>query len=117
MSVETGINLQSVRLWAVNENELPAYMQAFSDLHSLPLYIDDEGGLTVTDLRNRVLRHIAQQGPLDLLIIDYLQLLGAPSSSGRRYETRTQGVSLPRDRAFSAFARGRGSLQSRTDAQ
>lgn len=104
MSVETGINLQSVRLWAVNENELPAYMQALSDLHSLPLYIDDEGGLTVTDLRNRVLRHIAQQGPLDLLIIDYLQLLGAPSNLGRRYENRTQEVSEI-SRALKALAK------------
>jgi replicative DNA helicase len=54
------------------------------------LKIDDSAPMTVMDIRARA-RRIAQRGPLDLIIVDYLQLL-TPSGSGRKSDNRQQEV-------------------------
>lgn len=89
IALDTGLNLQQVRLWTMRESELAVYMEALGRIHAMPLHIDERMALTVTDIRSRVLRHIAQHGPVDLVIIDYLQLM----AGGKRTENRVQEVS------------------------
>jgi replicative DNA helicase len=47
---------------------------ASQEMHSIPLYIDQTGGLSVGQLAARA-RRLKRQKGLDLLILDYLQLL------------------------------------------
>jgi replicative DNA helicase len=89
ISLDTGINLQQVRLWTMRESELAVYMEALGRVHALPLHIDERMALTVADIRSRALRHMAQDGPIDLVIIDYLQLM----AGGKRNDNRVQEVS------------------------
>jgi replicative DNA helicase len=57
-----------------------------SQLMKAPLYIDDSAGLTVNQVRARA-RRMKQQYKIRLLVIDYMQLMRAPS---RRAESSRQ---------------------------
>ena len=59
------------------------------------LFIDDTPGITLPEMRAKARRLKQQQGgQLDLIVIDYLQLMTGTSPSGKRgFENRTQEVS------------------------
>lgn len=53
---------------------LKALTAASRELSEMPIHCDDQGGLDVMELRARA-RHLHKKHPLDLIVIDYLQLL------------------------------------------
>ena len=59
------------------------------------LFIDDSAGISLAEMRAKARRLKQHQGRLDLIMVDYLQLMSAtlPSAGGKRYENRTQEVS------------------------
>ena len=59
------------------------------------LFIDDTAGISLAEMRAKARRLRQQAGGLDLVVVDYLQLMSAtlPSAGGKRYENRTQEVS------------------------
>jgi replicative DNA helicase len=59
------------------------------------LFIDDTAGISLAEMRAKARRLKQNVGGLDLVVVDYLQLMSAtlPSSGGKRYENRTQEVS------------------------
>ena len=61
-------------------------------LADCPLYLDDAPDLTMMSIRTKA-RRLAQRGGLDLIIVDYLQLLQHGGRGGRRLESRQQEVS------------------------
>lgn len=61
-----------------------------SRLADTHLFVDESAGLTIEDLRNRALALSIEHGGLDLLAIDYLQLM---SGTGRRNDNRVAEVS------------------------
>ena len=73
-------------------NKLVAGLAA---LVEAPIYIDDTPGLSISEMRAKCRRLQQSQGRLDLIIVDYLQLMAAAPAGGgaRRYENRTQEVS------------------------
>jgi replicative DNA helicase len=69
-------------------------MKALERLMDSKLFIDDTPGITLPEMRAKARRLKQQQGGLDLIVIDYLQLMTGTSSSGKRgFENRTQEVS------------------------
>jgi replicative DNA helicase len=60
-------------------------------MHSAPMWIDDSPGLTVMELRTKARRLEAEQRGLDLVIVDYLQLM--QGSTPQREANRVQEVS------------------------
>ena len=58
-------------------------------MQSIPFYIDQTGGLSIAQLTARA-RRLKRQRGLDVLVIDYLQLLGGSKSS--RSDSRVQEV-------------------------
>jgi replicative DNA helicase len=59
-----------------------------------PIFIDDTPGISISEMRAKCRRLQQAQGRLDLIIVDYLQLVaGTPTGGGKRYENRTQEVS------------------------
>jgi len=66
---------------------------ALDKLIHAPLYIDDTPGISLTELRAKARRKALDKDRLDLVVVDYLQLMSASAPGGRRYENRTQEVS------------------------
>lgn len=92
MSSQVGISSDRLRRGEVNTNEFTRLTQASKNLANLPLYIDDTPALDVHNLRQRARRHMRQFG-LNLIIIDYIQLVHA--SYGRQgAENRVQEMAL-----------------------
>ena len=87
MSMETGVNSHRLRLSQITDAEWEKMSRAFGKLSETQLFIDDSGGASVSDVRTRARRLQAEHG-LDLLIVDYLQLMQA-----RRSDNRVQEIS------------------------
>ncbi len=67
---------------------------ASASLGDSRLYIDDTPALSLHEMRAKARRLQQSQQQLDLIVVDYLQLMAAaPVGGGRRYENRTQEVS------------------------
>jgi len=74
-------------LWKEDEGKV---LHAMEQLAHAPIFIDDTPGISLSEMRAKARRLHQSQGKLDLIIVDYLQLM---SGGGRRYENRTQEVS------------------------
>lgn len=87
LSMETGIDTHDLRLRRFPQSKLPSLSNAFGRLSEAPIYIDDGSAATVMDIRSKARRLQSEVG-LDLLIVDYLQLM-----QGRRQDSRVNEVS------------------------
>ncbi len=69
--------------------------RALEQLVESRLFIDDTAGISLAEMRAKARRLKQNNGGLDLVVVDYLQLMSAtlPSAGGKRYENRTQEVS------------------------
>jgi len=69
--------------------------KALGDLVESRMFIDDTAGISLAEMRANARRLKQTHGGLDLVVVDYLQLMSAtlPSAGGKRYENRTQEVS------------------------
>ncbi len=83
----SGIMSHRIRQGDLEKDEFDRIVTAAEELERLPLYIDDQGGLSISQLAARA-RRLHRSVGLDLLIIDYLQLLSG--SSGKGNENRVQ---------------------------
>jgi replicative DNA helicase len=68
---------------------------ALGQLVDSKLFIDDTAGISLTEMRAKARRLKQTSGKLDLIVVDYLQLMTATQagSSRKGYENRTQEVS------------------------
>jgi len=65
---------------------------AMERLMNSKIWIDDTPGISVSEMRAKA-RRLRRQEKLDLVIVDYLQLMSAVPIGGKRFENRTQEVS------------------------
>ena len=72
------VNMRAIRDGFMSERDFPKLTTAASELMKSPLYIDDTAGLAINQVRARA-RRLRQQYKIQLLVIDYLQLMKAPS--------------------------------------
>jgi len=85
---ETGIDSQRLRTGKLNEEEWPLFTHAIEVLGDTIIFLDDTPALTPLQLRTKC-RRLHLEFQLDLILVDYLQLM----SSGVRSENRVQEVS------------------------
>ncbi len=90
LSEESGVGSDRIRRGDVGHSEFEKFVAASHKLASVPLFIDDTPALTISALRTRARRLMRQQG-LDLLVVDYLQLLRTADVRG--VENRVQEIS------------------------
>ncbi len=75
------VNLRTLRDGFLNDRDFGPLTAAASQLMKAPLYIDDSPGLTIHQVRARA-RRLKSQFGIRLVVIDYLQLMRAPSKRG-----------------------------------
>lgn len=88
MSAEASINLGQIRGAKLTDSEWASLARRMGEVNDAPLYIDDSPSLTLTEMRAKA-RRLKQKKGLNLIVIDYLQLM----SSGKKVESRQQEVS------------------------
>ncbi len=95
-----GIPSDKLRKGNISELEWDHFTKASADLSEVQIFIDDTPSPSPTEIRTKARRLMAEKG-LDLIIIDYLQLMQA---SDRRSENRVQEISYI-SRALKGVAR------------
>ncbi|MGE5072212.1 MAG: replicative DNA helicase, partial [Anaerolineae bacterium] len=88
ISQETAIDSQTLRSGKLHENQWPLFAQAIEVLSDTHIFLDDTPAITPLQLRTKC-RRLHLEHHLDLIILDYLQLMGGES----RNENRVQEVS------------------------
>lgn len=86
---ETGIDTQRMRTGKLKEEEIPLFTHATEVLSDTHIYLDDTPAITPMQLRTKC-RRLHMEYELDLVIVDYLQLM----SSDVRNDNRVQEVSF-----------------------
>jgi replicative DNA helicase len=84
------VDAQKFRTGTFFSSDMPKIQRAAEELTASPLFIDDTPGLSISEMRAKARRLKQSQGRLDLLVVDYLQLM---SGGSKRFENRTQEVS------------------------
>jgi len=88
------VDSHKLRTGFLPKSEYNKMVEALANLADSPLFIDDTPSITVSEMRAKCRRLQHTQGRLDLIVVDYLQLMGSsPVAGGRKYENRTQEVS------------------------
>jgi len=85
---ETGIDIQKLRTGKLSEEEIPLFTHAIEVLSDTHIFLDDTPAITPMQVRTKC-RRLHLEYELDLVIIDYLQLM----SSDTRNDNRVQEVS------------------------
>ncbi len=86
----TGINAHRIRQGDLDKHDFEKIRQATEELQNLPLYIDDQGGISISQVAARA-RRLKRTVGLDMIVIDYLQLLTGPGG-GKGNENRVQEI-------------------------
>jgi replicative DNA helicase len=88
LSEQARIPSSVLRQGQIRDDQFSALVEASARISTIPLYIDDTGGISISQLVSRA-RRLKRQRGLDMIVVDYLQLLSAP---GRRGDGRVQEV-------------------------
>ncbi len=92
LAERAGIPSEDLRRGKLNRDQFRELARVSAELESLPFFIDDTPQLSIAALRTRA-RRLKRQYNMGLVIVDYLQLLRATTSSGRSPENRVQEIS------------------------
>ena len=92
MCTEASVDSQKIKDGSINDDEMMRLMDVSEPLANSKLFIDDSAGATVASIRSKCRRLKAQQG-LDLVIIDYMQLMQGTGTGNRKNDNRQQEIS------------------------
>ena len=85
----TGITTHRIRQGDLDKSDFERLREATEELQNLPLYIDDTGGISISQLAARA-RRLQRSVGLDMIVIDYLQLITV--TSGNANANRVQEI-------------------------
>jgi replicative DNA helicase len=88
LAAEARVDSDRLRTGRLQESDWPKLSQAMGRLAEAPLFIDDTPGINMMEIRSKC-RRLKQKHGLDLIIIDYLQLM----QSHKHFDNRVQEVS------------------------
>ena len=91
LCLQARVDAHKMRTGSLWQDDTRKVVRAMEQLAHAPIFIDDTPGISLSEMRAKARRlKQAQGGRLDLIIVDYLQLM---SGGGKRFENRTQEVS------------------------
>jgi replicative DNA helicase len=89
MCSEAKVESQRLRTGKLGADDWPRLTAACDRLAKAPIYVDDQGSITMMEIRSKARRLKTRQPDLGLILVDYLQLM----TSGSTVENRVQEVS------------------------
>jgi replicative DNA helicase len=89
LAEQTGISSSLIRRGGITQNEFDKIRDYTIELQHLPLFVDETGGLSISQLTARA-RRLKRQKGLDLIVVDYIQLLQGSGKRGN--DNRVQEV-------------------------
>ena len=94
LASEAMVNSRKIQTGFLPREDKGKLLSALERLMESKMFIDDTPGITLPEMRAKARRLRQQEGRLDLIVIDYLQLMSGTSGPGKRgFENRNQEVS------------------------
>jgi replicative DNA helicase len=91
---EALVNARSLQQGFTTRDDRAKLYAGLERLMESKLFVDDTPGITLAEMRAKARRLRQQEGSLDLIVIDYLQLMtGSAGANQKKFENRTQEVS------------------------
>ncbi len=103
LSSESGVNSRRLQFGQHDEDDERRVMEATGVLSEAPIYIDDTPMVRIAEMRSKALRLNYEHG-IDMVILDYLQLMQGDNAAAGRGENRVQEIGYI-SRALKALAR------------
>ena len=109
LASQAGVDQRNLQTGFLGKEDHSKLQNALGQLVDSRMFIDDTAGISLAEMRAKARRLKQNSGGLDLIVVDYLQLMSATLSSagGKHYENRTQEVS--------AISRGLKALSKELD--
>jgi len=85
LAMHTGIDMQRLRTGTIHDRDLQLVFDAMGELAAAPIYIEDTPGQSIMEVRSKA-RRLQAHASIDLVIVDYLQLMKAQRSDNRVQE-------------------------------
>ena len=85
LSAEANVENKKIKNGSLNSKEWQLLESGIQSLSKLQIHFDDSAAVTVADIRAKC-RKLSQEGKLDFVVIDYLQLIKGDERSGNRQE-------------------------------
>ena len=85
LAMEARVEMQKIKTGNLERNDWERIQMALDSLSKSNIHIDDTPGITILDMKNKCRRLKAEKG-LDLIIIDYLQLMNSQGKSDSRQQ-------------------------------
>ncbi len=80
LSAVSEIHMSRMQRGQLNESDFAELGEAMEKLGDTSIYIDDQGGATIPTLKSKLRKVKIERGSLDMVIIDYLQLMSGAGS-------------------------------------
>jgi len=94
LASEAQVNSRKIQTGFLPKEDKGKLLSALERLMDSKMFIDDTPGITLAEMRAKARRLKQQEGRLDLIVVDYLQLMTGTNTTGKRgFENRTQEVS------------------------
>ena len=94
LASQAGVDQRNLQTGFISREDQNKLQGALGQLVDAKMFIDDTAGVSLAEMRAKARRLKQNAGGLDLIVVDYLQLMTATlSSGGKNYENRTQEVS------------------------
>jgi len=95
LASQAWVDQQMLQKGFLGRDEHDKLQKALGQLVESRMFIDDSAGISMSEMRAKARRLKQQAGGLDLIVVDYLQLMSASVSAGGKkgFENRTQEVS------------------------
>ena len=91
LSIETNINQARLKSGKLYQDDWVKLNKIIKIMSKIPFFIDDTPNLSIQDIQTKIKTILFEQGQIDLVIIDYLQLMQDPKS---KMTNRVQELSL-----------------------
>lgn len=88
ISADANIGLQALRSGRLTQQQVQEIIRKVDDLMNAPIYIDDSAALSPVEFRAKV-RRMKVEHKIDMVMVDYLQLMHAPKAESREREIST----------------------------
>ncbi|MEO7028176.1 MAG: replicative DNA helicase [Acidobacteriaceae bacterium] len=94
LAAEASVNSRNIQTGFIPRADRDKLINALERLMNSKMFVDDTPGITLAEMRAKCRRLMQQEKRLDLVVIDYLQLMtGTSGSNQKKFENRTQEVS------------------------
>jgi len=93
LASNSSVDSQRLRTGFIGKDELSKLARGLGRLVEAPIFLDDSPAIQLHEMRAKARRLKHSEGRLDLIIVDYLQLISGTPVGTKRFENRTQEVS------------------------